>query len=374
MFWENLHKIKDFEFFEEITNKDNLKLIKALFSHIFDIEEYDTYYNDLKLREQIGIDIIAKETLLNYLALILISNTKYHNLYVKKYSDKKYTEIMNKLPNKIPIWEFIGIASTSRNNDLHLERMNIDDGTVNLTRIKKTYAVELTRLKLKKMIERIKKVELPEEILNNKNIKELFKFLDENIKFEGIEGIKISNFEGEILKEWHPPCIRGILDDILSGGSPSHYARRSFVAYWFVAKFDQNLRPITNGDIATVRALDIASEDEIESFLNEIVAMYYTVGDFDEGKTKYYISHNIGYRVANHITHCEYCKNWRDDGGKGLGYYCKPDEICNLRNIIHPLDYLCHKINEYQKNKGNNDRNNYKNKNDIEKKDNKIEK
>ncbi|ABR56744.1 hypothetical protein [Methanococcus aeolicus] len=373
MFWENLHKIKDFDFFEEITNKDNLKLIKALFGHIFDIEGYDTYYNDLKIREQIGIDIIAKETLINYLALIIISNTKYHNLYIKKYSDKKYNKIKDKLPDEISIWEFIEVASTSRNNDLHLERVNLEQGQVNLTKIKRIYAIELTRLKLKEMIEKIKKVELPEEILNNENIKELFKFLDENIKFEGVEGIKISNFEGNILKEWHPPCIRGILDDILSGGSPSHYARRSFVTYWFVAKFDQNLRPIMDGGIANVRALDIASEDEIERFLNEIVAMYNTVGDFDEGKTKYYISHNIGYRVANHITHCEYCKNWRDDGGKGLGYYCKPDEICNLKNVIHPLDYLCHKIKEYQKNKENkeNKENNDKNNKDIEQK-NKI--
>ena len=349
MFWEELDKIKDLDFFEEITDNLNLKLIKYLLGYIF--EDDNSYYNILNATVE---DKELKNILINYLTLIIIANTKYYNIYIKKYAEKNYKDAMDKLPNNIPVWEFINVASQSRNNDLHLERMDLDNGFVNICQVKETYAIELLRVKLKEMVERIRLHELPKEVKNNEKIKEIINFIGSIVKFEGIEGIKISNFKGDIPKEWHPPCIRGILDDILSGGSPSHYARRSFVVYWFCAKFNPNLRPVENGELVNIGALDIAKDDEIENFLNEVVSIFNTVGDFDVERTKYYISHNIGYKVANHITHCEYCKNWKDDGGKGLSYYCKPDNICKMRNkngkpkIIHPLDYLCYNINEHQ--------------------------
>ena len=102
-----------------------------------------------------------------------------------------------------------------------------------------------------------------------------------------------------------------------------------------------------------ISALDIAkSEEAVENFLEEMLRIFGNVEDFNPEKTRYYISHNIGYRVADHLTHCEYCKNWREDGGKGLSYYCNPDEICRMRRngkpiVIHPLDYLCYNINRH---------------------------
>lgn len=353
MFWEELHKIKDLNFFEEITDNLNLKLIKYLLKYIF--EDDDSYYE--LLNTFTGYDKELKNILINYLTLIIIANTKYYNIYIKKYSEKNYMNVLNKLKEKnynINVWEFVNIASLSRNNDLHLERMDLDNGIVNIYRIKETYAMELLRVKLRDMVERIKLHELPKEVKNNEKIKDIINFIESIVKFEVVEGIKISGFSGDIPKEWHPPCIRGILDDILSGGSPSHYARRSFVVYWFCAKFNPNLRPIENGELVNIGALDIAKDEEIENFLNEVVKIFNTVGDFNVDRTKYYISHNIGYKVADHITHCEYCKNWKEDGGKGLSYYCKPDSICKMRNkngkplIIHPLDYLCYNINKYQ--------------------------
>jgi DNA primase large subunit len=180
-------------------------------------------------------------------------------------------------------------------------------------------------------------------------------------KYKPIEGIKALNYKGNIPLDWHPPCIRGILNDILSGGSPSHYARRSFVVYWFCAKFNPNLRPLDkNGNLVNISATDIASEEEIEKFIDELIEMMFkNVEDFDEKKTRYYIMHNIGYKVGHgRLTHCEYCKNWQSDGGKGLSYYCKPDDLCKKKFIIHPLDYLCYNINRHlKKEKTKNNRN-----------------
>ncbi|WP_421078395.1 hypothetical protein Mjas_03545 [Methanothermococcus sp. Ax23] len=360
MFWEEFDVLKDLNFLEELTNL-NVKLIKYLLQYIF--EDDNSYYDFLN--RNLGSHKDPADALINRLTLIIIAHTKYYNIYIKKYSEKNYKKIACTIPNKINVWEFINIASQSRNNDLHLERMWLDNGYVHLPNkmasngktIKETYAIELLRVKLKEMVERIRLHELPKEVKNNEKIKEIINFIGSIVKFEGVEGIKISGFKGDIPKEWHPPCIRGILDDILSGGSPSHYARRSFVVYWFCAKFNPNLRPIENGELVNIGALDIAKDDEIENFLNEVVSIFNTVGDFDVDRTKYYISHNIGYKVATHITHCEYCKNWKEDGGKGLSYYCKPDSICRMRNengkpkIIHPLDYLCYNINKHQNKK-----------------------
>jgi len=110
------------------------------------------------------------------------------------------------------------------------------------------------------------------------------------------------------------------------------------------------LRPLENGELVNISALDVATVEEIEGFINDLIdIMFKNVEDFNENKTRYYIMHNIGYKVADHLTHCEYCKNWKDDGGKGLSYYCNPDDICKRKDIIHPLDYLCYKINENSK-------------------------
>ncbi|EHP83771.1 hypothetical protein [Methanotorris formicicus] len=372
MFWEHLDKFKDVDFIEAIKNcvtvingKCKSPILSKL-QYIFVEEEYaEKYgredfekffeeiknkYNDdlIKYKERFleMEDIKEFEYLVDYLLLILMANTRYSNVYIRKYAEKYKEEMEKKLSNEVNIWEFIKIASLSRDNDLHLERLDLKNGQVNIYRIKETYAREVIRVKLKELVDKIKKVKLPEDETIKNILNEIENYLKDKVKFESIEGIKALNYRGEIPLEWHPPCIRGILRDIQTGGSPSHYARRSFVVYWFVAKFNPNLRPLENGELVNISALDIASEEEIEKFIDDLISMLFkNVEDFDEKKTRYYISHNIGYKVAGHITHCEYCKNWKDDGGKGLSYYCNPDEICRRGDIIHPLDYLCYNIN-----------------------------
>ncbi|ACV24900.1 hypothetical protein [Methanocaldococcus fervens] len=351
MLLEYLDEFKDIDFLKALNDYELLILSKL--KHIF--ENNDEYESDL--RNFLRIEKIEREkldALIDYLLIILLSHTPYFNAFVKNYAEIKKFELIKKLPNKISVWEFIKTASKSRNNDLHLERLDLENGYVDITEIKEIYAREFIRVELKKLGDLAKRTKLPEEGIIKSLLNEINNYLKDKVKYEQIGSIEAINYKGNIPLEWHPPCIRGILNDILSGGSPSHYARRSFVVYWFCAKFNPNLRPLDkDGNLVNVSATDIASEEEIEKFIDELIEMLFkNVEDFNEQKTRYYIMHNIGYKVGHgRLTHCEYCKNWKDDGGKGLSYYCKPDELCKKRFIIHPLDYLCYNINKNLKNK-----------------------
>lgn len=352
MIWEKFDMIKDCDFFKEMENKVNIELLKYYLKYIFQGDH--SYYELLRI---ISKNKEEKDTLIQYLALTILANTRYYNLYIKHYGERYVEEILHKLPNKIPVWEFIKVSAHSRNNDLKLERLNVDNGLVNIYPVKRIYGIELIRVKLREMIDKIR-ANSDRDLLEHEGVQEIIRFIEGMVKPQDIGGIKAVNFQGEIPLEWHPPCIRKILEDILSGGSPSHYARRSFVVYWFCAKFNPNLRPLNKeGELVNISALDIAkSEEAIENFIEEMLKLFSNVEDFNPEKTRYYICHNIGYKVADHLTHCEYCKNWREDGGKGLRYYCNPDRICKMRKngkplVIHPLDYLCYNINLASKKK-----------------------
>ncbi|ABR55109.1 DNA primase, large subunit [Methanococcus vannielii SB] len=363
MFLDNLDSIRDLDLIEEITDSSNFKLVKHRLKLLFwnknenknlELlnEGYSTYlreyYNILHVYSPYNTQEF--EDKIDYLTLIFASNSKYHSIYIKKLAEEYSIKIpLEEGESKVNVWDFIDIAANSRNNDLHLERMILEGNNVLLNeKRQKIFNFEKIRLKIKNYVEKVRNAEMPKEIKEMLLKKSEEIFLDINVDFNVESGIKLKTkeFSGNIPENWHPPCMQEILNDVLSGGSPSHYARRSFVVYRFVSQFDPNLRPILDGTLVNKNALDIATESEIEGFLNNIVNIFKSIGDFDVEKTKYYISHNIGYRVTNHITHSEYCKNWRDDGGKGLGYYCRPDSICMRKDVIHPLDYLCHNINK----------------------------
>jgi len=358
MFWEKLEKIEGCDFFKEIEDSTNIELIKFFLKYIFQGDK--SYSKLLKNVSKDEKEMEEKDTLIQYLTLIIVANTRYYNLFIKNYVKRYFENIektLNKLPNKVSVWEFIKVSAHSRNNDLKLESLELDKGVVDISPVRETYYMELIRVRLREMVERIK-ADSDRTILEHKGVQEIVKFMEKMVKPQDVGGIKAVNFQGEIPLEWHPPCIRKILEDILSGGSPSHYARRSFVVYWFCAKFNPNLRPLNKeGELVNISALDIAkSEEAIENFIEEMLKLFSNVEDFNPEKTRYYICHNIGYKVADHLTHCEYCKNWREDGGKGLRYYCNPDEICRMRRngrplVIHPLDYLCYNINRHMKRK-----------------------
>lgn len=374
VFLDNMDSIKDLNLIDEINDSSNLILIKNRLQLLFwnknpEISEkedeevleengekkYLDYLRDYQERLRVyGVgDTELFPDKIDYLTLILAANSKNHNIYIKKLAEEYAEKVpLEEGDSRVNIWEFIDVAANSRNNDLHLERMILEGNVVLLNKKRQSiYNFEKIRLKIKNYVDMVRNAQMPKEIkdLLVKKSEEAFDGIKIDYNIES--GIKVitKEYSGEIPEDWHPPCMREILNDILSGGSPSHYARRSFVVYRFVSQFDPNLRPIEEGTITNRSAQDIATEEQIERFLDEIINIFKSVGDFDVEKTKYYISHNIGYKVANHITHCEYCKNWRDDGGKGLGYYCRPDSTCSRKDIIHPLDYLCHNINRHVK-------------------------
>jgi len=358
MFWEEFEKLRDVNVLEVVDDVSNIVLIKCWFDYIFKGDLL--YFNMLRLGKY---DREFQHLLINYLALIIIAGTKYHNYYIRNFAVKHFRELVRDLPNEVPVWEFIRVASKSRNNDLHLERVDLSGGVVRIYRVKATYAVEVIRVKLMELVGVIQKSGMLKVLQDHENVKYIVDHVESIVVKKGpskgfVFNLKVSSSscEGEIPYEWHPPCIRGILKDILSGGSPSHYARRSFVVYWFCAHFNPNLRPFDEaGEFVNVCAEDVVRRDVVEKFVDSVVDLFRNVEDFNERKTRYYVCHNIGYEYAHYLTHCEYCKNWRNDGGKGLGYYCNPDELCELRErnnypvVIHPLDYLCYNTIKHRK-------------------------
>ena len=170
MFWDNLDKVKDCDFFQEIEDRVNLKLIKYFLRYIFEGDR--SYYELLSIIFHNREEREKKDILINYLTLIIVANTRYYNLYIKKYGERYFKEILNKLPNKIPIWEFIKISAHSRNNDLKLERLEVDKGLVNIYPVKRTYCIELIRVKLREMVEKIRE-NSDIDLLENKNVKEI---------------------------------------------------------------------------------------------------------------------------------------------------------------------------------------------------------
>ncbi|ENN96804.1 DNA primase, large subunit [Methanocaldococcus villosus KIN24-T80] len=333
MILEYLEKFKDRDFLNDLKKykKDILKKLKFIID-----------------KDKEGLEVLKKVYgefyfLIDYLLIILLSHTPYYNFFIKSYSElmKDYVEISR----KVRVWEFIKVAGKANNNDLFLERLDVNNGYVDISEVKDIYAKEMIRVELKELGEMARKIKLPNEEIIKELLDEISIYLKDKVKYS-FGGVKVDKVVKDIPLEWHPPCIRKILEDILSGGSPSHYARRSFVVYWFAAKFNPNLRPLDkDGNLVNLSALDIAKEEEIEKFIDEMIEIFKNVDDFNEEKTRYYIMHNIGYKVGHQrFTHCEYCKNWKDDKGKGLKEYCNPDEICMKKFIIHPLDYLCYKM------------------------------
>lgn len=336
MFLDKLDLIKDRNILEELENKETRQLIELKIDQIF---KNWPKYKEKELDE-------TTDALINYITFVLIAYSNYSYQYVNKIIQLELSELIaNKKVSKgtnLNIWDFIGVAAHSNDNDLDLCRIDVDNSEVLLNaHQRRLYLKYMMRKKLTDNMNKIKERKLPDclkqyvnEINDYLDISELLSVKKDKIK------IKPINYSGEISTDWFPPCIRGILADISSGGSPTHYPRRSLVAFLFAAKFNHNLRMFVDERVNEVKALDLASEAEIEGFLNEIITIFNTSADFNAEKTKYYIANNIGYNSSRYV-HCEYCKNWNDNG---LGYYCHKDEICEKPWVKHPLDYLCQKI------------------------------
>lgn len=74
-----------------------------------------------------------------------------------------------------------------------------------------------------------------------------------------------------------PPCMDAIINEIKSGGNPSHQARFAVAAY-------------------TLRKCHDLEGKPIEDCVEEVVNLFRTVADFDEKKTRYQVEHIAGLR------------------------------------------------------------------------------
>jgi len=98
------------------------------------------------------------------------------------------------------------------------------------------------------------------------------KLMDKYSKYTVLE-----NYSGKEISGigTYPPCIEAIINDIKSGGNPSHIARFTVAAF-------------------LLRVLTEYEGKSIEEAVEEVVNLFRTVADFDEKITRYQVEHIAG--------------------------------------------------------------------------------
>lgn len=336
-FMDHLDKIKDMDLNEILETEWARETIKLYLRTVFKMDFEELYNREIKGDPK-------SDVMIQFVSFILMCHTPYINPYITRLTQKIGKTI--EVPSKIDIWEFIAIASKSHDNDLDLCRFDVDDGVVyfKTKEEKLLFGESIVRTTLRERAEKIKKMDIPE--IGHDFLRTVDVLLDLKTRIRSRRNrIKLDNFDGEINGEMYPPCIKNIIMELETGGSPHHYARRSLVPFLFAAKFNPNLRLFEDDEVKISRAVDYATDAELEEFIKDIVELFKDVRDFNEEKTVYYLKNNLGI-TSDKIMHCEYCKNWRNNG---LEYYCTPDVVCGRRDVAHPLDYLIVKAKNSQK-------------------------
>ncbi|MBA2851601.1 DNA primase large subunit [Methanococcus maripaludis] len=334
---DHLDKIKDMDLNEILETEWARETIKLYLRTVFKMDFEELYNREIKGDPK-------SDVMIQFVSFILMCHTPYINPYITRLTQKIGKTI--EVPSKIDIWEFIAIASKSHDNDLDLCRFDVDDGVVyfKTKEEKLLFGESIVRTTLRERAEKIKKMDIPE--IGHDFLRTVDVLLDLKTRIRSRRNrIKLDNFDGEINGEMYPPCIKNIIMELETGGSPHHYARRSLVPFLFAAKFNPNLRLFEDDEVKISRAVDYATDAELEEFIKDIVELFKDVRDFNEEKTVYYLKNNLGI-TSDKIMHCEYCKNWRNNG---LEYYCTPDVVCGRRDVAHPLDYLIVKAKNSQK-------------------------
>jgi len=108
-----------------------------------------------------------------------------------------------------------------------------------------------------------------------------------------------------------PPCIESIINEVKSGGNPSHQARFALAAYMLRRCHDIEGKPM---------------EDCVEDLVN----LFKTVADFDEKKTRYQVEHIAGLRGGHKFYMPPSCQEMNSLG------LCPTNLGCGVKN---PLNY-----------------------------------
>ena len=108
-----------------------------------------------------------------------------------------------------------------------------------------------------------------------------------------------------------PPCMEAIINEVKSGGNPSHQARFALAAFMLRRCHDIEGRPI-------------------EECVEEVVNLFRTVADFDEKKTRYQVEHIAGLRGGRKFYMPPSCEEMNSLG------LCPTNLGCGVKN---PLSY-----------------------------------
>ncbi len=205
---------------------------------------------------------------------------------------------------RIKFNNYLSVAPNLRDSIWKLINRRIESGWVYL---KKQEIVRLISEKVKQdIIKRpIKKKELPKipTFLEDKveNLKQFAQKYESKIQ-SGLKGKLITS------KETYPPCITGILTELKKGVNLDHTSRLVFIFFL------------------------LNTEKPIE----EIVDLFRTQPDFNEGRTTYYVEHAAGERGSGTKYSSYGCPKIKTYG------LCKEEEDfwCHTKKIKHPMEYF----------------------------------
>ncbi len=171
----------------------------------------------------------------------------------------------------IPLWQYLGLMPKFDPNWKPYSKYVLR-GYVFLTYRDLTRIIEeALERRILNMIERASNTsEAMRQILESMGVMGLLEAKLSSLR--PVEGVVRIDGQGVI-----PPCMQAIMDEIRSGGNPSHHARFAVTAYLLHKCHELEGRPI---------------EDCVE----EVVGLFKSVADFDEKKTRYQVEHIAGLR------------------------------------------------------------------------------
>ncbi len=117
--------------------------------------------------------------------------------------------------------------------------------------------------------------------------------------------------------EMHPPCIRSIIEELYSGGHPSHFARFALASYM-------------------LRLCVEVLGKKIDECIHEVEEFFKHAGDYIPEKTRYQLSHIgglVGKKTFYMSPNCDTLREW--------GICPFNSNVCGVKN---PLTYTVRKL------------------------------
>ena len=288
-------------------------LNERLWRRFADVES-KRFSSYLKLEDMSCVIYIAKEFGINVTDVRSVVGTcnliQYFDVAVPVWTYLKYC------PKNDPYWKLTnrylvkGFVLLQRDELIRLIEQLIENQLIDLMKKIKEQREDLER-KIEAILPKIKEIEVDvlKKLYGRKTIPEIVS--SESGKY--VEEFSVENL--------FPPCIQKIIDEIRSGGNPSHHAR------FTVASF----------------LLHVYIEYEklsVEEAVEKVVELFRNVADFDEKKTRYQVEHIAGLRGGRKFYLPPNC-----DELNSLGL-CPNNLACGVKN---PLAYYSRMIRKLKR-------------------------